>query len=84
MIDANPFLFMANVRMLDPMLYFPKIELISWPKGIKLDFIKSFDLSLDWFEVTVEVDPQPTKNHGDGPSRASIARGLATANMVFC
>ena len=58
-VEADPFLFMADVRMQDVMLYSLKIELISWPEDTTLDLIKSFDLSLDGFEVTVEADTRP-------------------------
>ena len=74
---------MADIRMQDAMLYSPKIEPISWPKDVTLDPIKSFDLSLYEFEVIVKVGPQPTKSHIDGAKRASIARGLAMANIVL-
>ena len=43
-VDANPFPFTTDLRMQDVMLYSPKIEPISWPKDVTLDFIKSFDL----------------------------------------
>ena len=65
-MEADPFLFTANVRMQDTMLYSPKIKLISWPKDVTLDFIKSFGLSLDGFEATIKTDPRPTKNHNNG------------------
>lgn len=48
------------------MLYSPKIEPISWPKDITIDYIKSFDMSMDRFEVVVQADPRPTENHNDG------------------
>ena len=50
-MEVVPFLFAVDIRMQDAMLYSPKIEPISWPEDITLDFIKSFDLSLDGFEV---------------------------------
>ena len=55
-MDADPFPFTANVRMQDAMLYSLKIEPISWPEDVPLDFVKSFDLPLDGFEATVEVE----------------------------
>ena len=54
-MDADPFPFTADVSMQDVMLYSPKIDPISWPEDITLDAIKSFDLSLDGFEVIVEA-----------------------------
>ena len=66
MVDADLFLFTADVRMQDSMLYSPKIEPISWLEDVTLDSTESFDLSLDRFEITVKADPWPTKNHGDG------------------
>ena len=65
MVNVDPFPFTADVRMQDAMLYSPKIEPISQLEDITLDSIKSFDLSLDGFEVIVEVNLQPTKNHNE-------------------
>ena len=59
MVDADPFPFITDVRMQDAMLYSPKIEPISWPEDVPLDFVKSFDLSLDGIEVIVEAETQP-------------------------
>ena len=59
MIDADPFPFTTNVRMQDAMLYSSKIELIAWPENVALDSVKSFDLSLDGFEIVVKVETQP-------------------------
>ena len=64
-MNVDPFPFTADVRMQDAMLYSPKIEPISQLEDITLDSIKSFDLSLDGFEVIVEVNLQPTKNHNE-------------------
>ena len=47
------------------MLYSPNIEPVSRSEDVTLDSIKSFDLSIDGFEVTVEVDPRPKKNQSD-------------------
>ena len=58
-VDIDPFPFTADVRMQDAMLYSPKIEPISWPEDVTLDSIKSFDLSLDGLEVTVEAETLP-------------------------
>ena len=58
-MDADPFPFTVDVRMQDAMLYSSKIEPISWPEDVPLDFVKSFDLSLDGFEVTIEVETWP-------------------------
>ena len=55
-VDADPFPFTANVRMQDTMLYSPKIEPIAWPEDVPLDSIKSFDLSLDRFEIIVKAE----------------------------
>ena len=57
MVDADPFPFMADVRMEESMLYFAKSEPIYWTKNVMLDSIKSFDLLLDGFEVIVKADP---------------------------
>ena len=59
MIDADPFPFTADVRMQDAMLYSPKIELIAWLEDVPLDSVKSFDLSLDGFEIIVKVETRP-------------------------
>ena len=59
MVDADPFPFITDVRMQDAMLYSPKIEPISWPEDVPLDFVKSFDLSLDGIEVIVEAETRP-------------------------
>ena len=59
MVDADPFPFIADVRMQDAMLYSSKIEPIAWPEDILLDSIKSFDLSLDGFEVTIKAKTRP-------------------------
>ena len=56
MVDVDPVPFTADVRMQDAMLYSPKIEPISWPKDIILDYIRSFNFSLDGFQVIVEAD----------------------------
>ena len=56
MVDADTFPFTIDVRMQNAMLYSPKIEPISCPEDIILDFIKSFELLLDGLEVTVEAD----------------------------
>ena len=53
-VDADPFLFMANVRMQGATLYSPKIKPIPWLKDVTPDSIKSFNLSLDGFEVTIK------------------------------
>ena len=63
---VDPFPFTADVRMQDAMLYSPKIKPISWPEDITLDSIKSFDLSLDGFEVIIEADAWPDKSDSDG------------------
>ena len=63
-VEADPFPFTTDVRMQDVMLYSPKIESISWLEDIILDSIKSFDLSLDNFEVTVEANLWPRHNDG--------------------
>ena len=39
--------------MQDAVLYSSKMEPISWHEDVTLDSIKSFDLSLDGFEVAV-------------------------------
>ena len=59
MVDADPFPFTADVRMQDAILYSSKIEPIAWSEDIPLDPVKSFDLSLDGFEVTVKVETRP-------------------------
>ena len=56
MVDVDPVPFTADVRMQDAMLYSPKIEPISWPEDIILDYIRSFNFSLDGFQVIVEAD----------------------------
>ena len=66
MINAYPFLFTANVRMQDAMLYSPKIKPMSWLEDIALDSIKSFDLLLDKFEITVKANSRPNKSNRDG------------------
>ena len=66
MVDVDSFPFTTDVRTQDVMLYSSKIEPISWPEDVTLDSVKSFDLSLDGFEIIVEADPRPTKNHSDG------------------
>ena len=55
-IDADLFPFTADVRMQDAMLYSLKIEPVSWPEDVLLDSVKSFDLSLDGFEITVAAE----------------------------
>ena len=66
MVDADPFSFKLDVRMQDAMLYSSKIRHISWFEDVALNSVKPFDLSLDGLEITVEVDPRPTKNRSDG------------------
>ena len=66
MVKTDPFLFSADVRMQDDMLYSPKLKPISWPEDITLDSIKSFDLSLDGFEVIIKADPWLNKSDSYG------------------
>ena len=55
-VNADLFLFTANVRMQDAILYSSKIEPISWPEDVSINSIKSFDLSLDGFDITVKAE----------------------------
>ena len=55
-VNADLFLFTANVRMQDDILYSSKIEPISWPEDVSINSIKSFDLSLDGFDITVKAE----------------------------
>ena len=66
MIDADPFPFTTNVRMLDAMLYSTKIEPVSWPEDVQVDSVKSFDLSLDGFEITVAAETRPSSRTING------------------
>ena len=45
------------------MVYSPKIEPITWPKDVPLDSVKSFDLSLVGFEITVKAETRPKLEH---------------------
>ena len=65
-MEVDPFPFTADIRMQDAMLYTLKIEHIFLPKDITLDSIKSFDISLDGFEVVVQANLWLTENHNDG------------------
>ena len=50
----------------DAMLYFAKIEPVSWPEDVHLDFVKSLDRSLDGFEITAAAETRTSSRTING------------------